>query len=359
MKILLCYYFRRDVPLGWNCLKGLRALGHEVIPFECHLRTPFDDWVIRPANKILSNLRLRRDQEFLMRSRWSNLSTRSRRLLEAVREHGPDAVVVMRGAAFLPEFLREVKKAGSLVLAYWWLKGPIKIYPDLFEEVRCCDLLLSTSRSALETLLQKAPVPSGYLPLAVDPEIYRKLAVSASDERRYACDVAFVGSRQKGRHEVIEHLLSKSSVSLKIWGPGWKEAASTGGRLGRCVQGPGIYGEEVVKLFNVARIGLNIHTWHGIPSGVNGLAYEVPACGGMALLDHSEELAEVYEVGQEVDSYGSLEELTDKVRFYLDHPEVRRRVAARGYERVRRDHTFARRMDELVEGVESVRAAFR
>ncbi|MBI3016354.1 MAG: glycosyltransferase [Candidatus Tectomicrobia bacterium] len=355
MKILLCYYFCTAVPLGRSCAEALRGLGHEVASFECDVRTPFDRWVIRPANKILSNLRIWRDQEFLMRSRWSNLSTRSRGLLRTVREVRPDAVVVMRGASFLPEVLREIRQTISPVLAYWWLKGPIKIYPDTVEEVRCCDLLLSTSRRALDEFRRQVEVPCHYLPLAVDPGIHRRLAVSAADSQRYDCDVSFVGSWNKERQEIIEHLASRTSASLKIWGPGWRKAFSGDGRLAGCVQGAGIYGEQVVKLFNVARISLNIHTWHGIPSGVNGLAFEVPACGGMAMLEHSEELSEIYRIGEEVESYRSLEELVDKINFLLANPEARRKIAERGYERVQRDHTFARRMERLTEAVQDAK----
>jgi len=355
MKILLCYYFRTDVPLGRGCLEALCGLGHEVVPFECDVRTPFDRWVIRPANKILSNLRIRRDQEFLMHSPWSNLSSRSRGLLHIAREFRPDLVIVMRGASFLPEVLREIKETGSSLLAYWWLKGPIKIYPDTIEEVRCCDLLLSTSRLALDEFRRQVEVPCYYLPLAVDPALHRRLAVSEEDRRKYDCDVAFVGTWQKARQQVIEHLLSWTSASLKIWGRGWKEAASGNGRMADCVQGRGIYGEEVVKLFNVARIGLNIHTWHGIPSGINGLAFEIPACGGMALLEHSDELSDIYRVGEEVESYASLEELVGKVEFYLGNPQARSRIAEGGYERVQRDHTFTRRMAQMIAAAEETR----
>ena len=358
MKILLCYYFQTDVPLGRCCLNALRSLGHDVMPFECDVRTSFDTWVIRPANKILSNLRIRRDQEFLMHSPRSNLSTRSQGLRRVVRDFRPQVVVVMRGASFLPEVLREIKQTASPILAYWWLKGPIKMYPDTVEEVRCCDLLLSTSRLALDEFRRQVDVSCYYLPLAVDPALHRKLSVSPADRQRYDCDVSFVGSWNRGRQEVIEHVVSRTAASLKIWGPGWKEVL-TGNRLASCIQGQGIYGEEVVKLFNVARIGLNIHTWHGIPSGVNGLAFEVPACGGMALLEYSEELSEIYRIGEEVEFYRSLEELAEKVNFYLKNPAAHKRIADKGYERVQRDHTFTRRMAQLIKAVEDARTAVK
>jgi spore maturation protein CgeB len=69
--------------------------------------------------------------------------------------------------------------------------------------------------------------------------------------------------------------------------------------------------------------------------------------GGFYLTGWLEELEELYEVGREIECYRSSAELVDKARFYLRNEAARERVRRAGFERARRDHTWARRFDSL------------
>ena len=52
-------------------------------------------------------------------------------------------------------------------------------------------------------------------------------------------------------------------------------------------------------------------------------------------------------------TYGSREDLLEKVRHYLAHPEEADRVRQAGYDRAQRDHTWRRRFDDLFEATGS------
>ncbi|MDD2904635.1 MAG: glycosyltransferase, partial [Syntrophales bacterium] len=66
------------------------------------------------------------------------------------------------------------------------------------------------------------------------------------------------------------------------------------------------------------------------------------------LTDFKEQLAEVLEPGKESVCYHRPEEIPDLVRFYLEHPEARRQIAARGRARVLREHTYRHRLEEML-----------
>jgi spore maturation protein CgeB len=75
--------------------------------------------------------------------------------------------------------------------------------------------------------------------------------------------------------------------------------------------------------------------------------FEGPMSRTCYLTGHTDEIAEFYQLGKEVDTYKTEEELIDKTRFYLSHEEGADQLRAAGFARARRDHTWRRRFEEL------------
>ena len=71
--------------------------------------------------------------------------------------------------------------------------------------------------------------------------------------------------------------------------------------------------------------------------------FEVPMSGGFYLTEHTDELAEFFTPGIEIETWRTREELRDKCRYYLAHDEERRRIAAAGRARALREHTWEKR----------------
>ena len=79
--------------------------------------------------------------------------------------------------------------------------------------------------------------------------------------------------------------------------------------------------------------------------------FEAPMCRTCYLTGHTAEISEFYDVGHEIETYGSPEELVDKVRFYLRHAEAAEKLREAGYRRALRDHTWTRRFEELFQKI--------
>jgi spore maturation protein CgeB len=75
--------------------------------------------------------------------------------------------------------------------------------------------------------------------------------------------------------------------------------------------------------------------------------FEAPMSRTCYLTGHSDEIAEFYEIGTEIDTYSTPNELAEKVRFYLSHPDRAEKLREAGYRRARNDHTWERRFEEL------------
>jgi len=75
--------------------------------------------------------------------------------------------------------------------------------------------------------------------------------------------------------------------------------------------------------------------------------FEAPMCRTCYLTGYTDEIAEFYEIGKEIDTYFSSEELVDKTRFYIEKPNEAEKLREAGYQRALRDHTWERRFEEL------------
>jgi spore maturation protein CgeB len=75
--------------------------------------------------------------------------------------------------------------------------------------------------------------------------------------------------------------------------------------------------------------------------------FEGPMCRTCYLTGHTDEIEAFYDVGAEIDTYRSSEELVDKTRFYLQNPAAAESLREAGYRRARRDHTWKRRFEDL------------
>lgn len=75
--------------------------------------------------------------------------------------------------------------------------------------------------------------------------------------------------------------------------------------------------------------------------------FEAPMARAAYLTGHTSEITEFFDVGTEIDTYTSSEELVDKARFYLRSPSSAERLRERGYRRARRDHTWDERFKML------------
>jgi len=116
-------------------------------------------------------------------------------------------------------------------------------------------------------------------------------------------------------------------------------------------RGPIKPGREYIDYYQRAKIGFNVHNRGDYTVGSYRL-FELPANGVMQISDGGDHLGEFFEVGTEIERHRSADELIDKIRYYLDHDEERRRIALGGFRRIMKDHRFKHRMHQAGELIE-------
>lgn len=108
------------------------------------------------------------------------------------------------------------------------------------------------------------------------------------------------------------------------------------------------YYKEMPSIFAKSRVNLNI-SLKTIRTGIPLRAIDVMGCGGFLISNFQEELAEHFVLGEECVVYESLEDLCVKTEYYLKHEAERKKIAAAGFEKVKRDFTFEERIKKMLE----------
>jgi spore maturation protein CgeB len=107
---------------------------------------------------------------------------------------------------------------------------------------------------------------------------------------------------------------------------------------------------EMPLIFHQSRINLNM-TIKPIQTGLPLRIFDIMGCGGFLMTNYQEELTDYFEIGTDLEAYGSMEELLEKCAFYLEHEDLRRQIAQNGYEKVKKYHTYPARLAELLRKV--------
>lgn len=113
-----------------------------------------------------------------------------------------------------------------------------------------------------------------------------------------------------------------------------------------CREGVGTL-TEMPKVFHASRINLNI-TMRPIETGLSLRIWDVLGCGGFLLTNYQAEIPEYFEIGRDLETYESMDELKEKIQYYLTHEEERVEIAINGYEKTAKYHTWEQRMMEML-----------
>ena len=112
--------------------------------------------------------------------------------------------------------------------------------------------------------------------------------------------------------------------------------------------------EAFVPLVRGAEVNLGFTHFKGAPGTpaerrqVRLREFEIPMAGGFYLTQDCAQLRELFEVGRHVETWDTEGELLEKSRYYLEHAEARRAMAAAAREYCLANHTWERRFAGLL-----------
>lgn len=105
---------------------------------------------------------------------------------------------------------------------------------------------------------------------------------------------------------------------------------------------------EMPKIFHLSKINLNF-TSKPIRTGIPLRLWDILGAGGFALTNYQSEIPEYFEVGKDLDTYASEEELVQKIRYYLEHEEERKEIARNGYQKAKERYSLELRVKQILQ----------
>src|SRR5579859_6222104 len=280
----------------------------------------------------------------------------NRRLLALVESECPDVVIVTPFQNELDPEVMDAIRQRALTVAYFfddsWRVEFSQFWARHFSYVTTSDI------NGTRTFAAAGIHNVIYSPFASNTRLYGRHDLP----KIYA--VTFVGQYHPYRDWCLA-CLRRAGYDVRVWGPGWKTGI--------------LDHESMVAVFNQSRINLNLsncvswdlryllwsprgqrpwrafrNNWAALRTRdvktremVKGRHFEINSCGGFQLSFYAEGLERHYQIGEEIAIFASVEDLVDKVRYYLANPDDCERIAHLGYTRTLQDHSMEKRLTDL------------
>ena len=191
-----------------------------------------------------------------------------------------------------------------------------------------------------------------YKPFGIEPIFFPMLPSSSFYDKiiqnldanmtKRTKDVVFVGAKIADR-DLFVNYLKDNGIDIAVYGKGWEA-----GMLST---------EGMIAAYYSSNISLNfIKTIDG--SGriqLKARLFEIIMAGGFILSEYCDELTDYFDIGREIDTFKSTEELLDKVRFYLENSELRDEMSARARDKVEKNYSFESSWSKYLADIEDGR----
>jgi len=278
----------------------------------------------------------------------------NKNLLEQVDRFQPDIVWIFKGMETFPSTLEKIKKKGIKLVNY----NPDHPFDyiskssgnnNVLRSISLFDLHICYSKKIAKDLEQKFPgTQTAYLPFgyAFSDEVYESII-----EIREVRKTCFVGYGDKERADFVRYLI-KNDVEVDVYGQKWNTFFPTP------VKGlkvfPAVYGTDYYSMLRKYRVQLNIMRSHNKDSH-NMRSFELPAVGGIMLVEDTSEHRDFFEPNQEIFLFSSKEDAIKKINSILNlSEEEANRIRLNARQRsVKSNYSYEGRTNEFLNIIQS------
>jgi len=278
----------------------------------------------------------------------------NKELLNYIKKEKPDlAIFSLYRDEFIPEVLNELKKYTITLCYFWddqWRINFTKFWAPHFSYITTPDF------DGIRKWRERGYNNVIYSPFGCNHFLYKKKNLP----KKY--DVSFVGMYHPHRNWILKKI-KKAGIDVFTVGSGWGKYVSY---------------EEIINIFNQSKVNLNLsnsQSWDlryllssvkAIKAAlsllrrkeepknreqIKGRHFEICGCGGFQISYYVEGLEHCYEIGKEIVIFSGIDDLIEKIKYYLKHEAEREKIANTGYQRTLTDHTYQKRFREIFKRV--------
>jgi spore maturation protein CgeB len=305
-------------------------------------------WFYDNLQKLVSEVDVFWYDEYL-----SNINQLQIDLINKVKESNPDLVVfVPYTDQFTIETLDEIKRHCNTYAWYgddqWRFDSYYSKYAPHFSFVSTTDPWCVSKYREIGV----APILSQWAARS-----YSENIGPLRENETFLYDVSFVGGHNEFRGWFIKNL-ARMGIHVECFGAGWPNNR--------------VSFEEMEQIFRRSRINLNISNSVSqdirfiFGSRCNFMAwlksskraeqvkarhFEIPLAGGFQLTNYVLGIEMHWIIGEQIAVYISPEECAKQIVYYLEREDYRRRIVEKSHERAKREHTYEKRLEEILEEI--------
>lgn len=192
-------------------------------------------------------------------------------------------------------------------------------YPYRLETAKKADFVFCAQKRAVEEMKRDGVNNPIWLPHAMEPQAYPKFDLLS---KKY--DVCFVGHvNSRNREDALDRLFKE---------------------FPNFYYGQQLF-EQAARKYAESKVCFNISMADDLIMRV----FEVMGTGSFLLTNWVPTIEELFEDGKHLVLYRSMDEMIDKVNYYLKHDDEREKIAQAGYEEVMRAHTIQHRVSKMLD----------
>jgi spore maturation protein CgeB len=247
----------------------------------------------------------------------------------------PDVLYIQEGNILSDKFILKLKPMVKLII------GQVASSIPSSRTYKSYDLVLTPLPHFIKCFDERG-IKSEYFQLAFDERILKEIGPI-----EHTFDFTFVGGISKvhtNRFALINTL--SEGTGLELFGYG-KNSLNQNSKA--YIQHHGeTWGLEMYRTLAQSKISLNCHEEIAGNYASNMRLYEATGVGTCLITDWKQNLSNIFDLDKEILTFKSVEELNDKVNYFLDNDNERKNIAINGQKRVLKGDTYYYRMKQLL-----------
>jgi hypothetical protein len=269
----------------------------------------------------------------------------NRDLLARARAARPELVWIEKGVFVFPRTLRALRRElPQATFVYHntddW-KGRDRLHQlhwrYLLRGLRLYDVHVTSNLHNVQEFRAAGLPHVLHMELAANPAVRDPGPLSEPERAVLGAPVGFIGHWEPVTERLVLHLV-RHGIGVKIYGQGWDDAEHRD-ELEGVVQYRWVGGDEYARAIVSFDVNLGIVSkWNR--NHTASRSFQIPALGAFLLHERNELMTRYFREGEEAEFFASEDELLEKCRHYLAHPDQRRRVAEAGRRRCRESGYF-------------------
>lgn len=235
----------------------------------------------------------------------------------------------------------------AAVLRSWGVKllGIALSDPDVFQPTTSKIFTnfdaMYTNDAATAEAYRQGGVPAYQMPIATNDGFFHLVPPVPE----YACEVLHLGAAHQDRIEPVNALIE--NFDTHIYGENWEKHGIHNRGL--------VYGGETLKALNSARITI---LFSRTPSGrqtVKVGIFDFLAAGALVATEDFPELRRYFDVQKDLIAFNGIDEMLQKIRYYLDHPDEAEAIRQAGRAKVLARYTWKQTWPRILAPIIRVR----